>query len=104
MIERVLNKWKAKLEAACDKGHISNSERVLSVIAGGFIVCYSAKRLLRSPLTAVSGVTMGGALLLRGLSGKCPLKGLTEQAEQAEEAKLTLIERRYFEPAPAEVN
>ena len=97
MINQVVDKMKEKLDTACEKGRISGSERLLSVVAGSFIFGYSAKKIFKRPLTALSGLTLGGALLMRGVTGKCPVKGMIEQAEEEKERNLTLIERRYFE-------
>ncbi|HLT87104.1 MAG TPA: DUF2892 domain-containing protein [Sphingobacterium sp.] len=87
---------KTKLDDACEHGAIGSSERMLSVIAGGFILGYSVKKLLKKPLSAVSGITLGGALIARGVTGKCPITGAIGNGEE-EEKNLTLIERRYFE-------
>lgn len=96
IIDQAVDKMKTKLDDACEHGTIGSSERMLSVIAGGFILGYSVKKLLKKPLRAISGVTLGGALIARGLTGKCPVVGAIEGAEE-EERNLTLIERRYFE-------
>ncbi|TYR31304.1 DUF2892 domain-containing protein [Sphingobacterium phlebotomi] len=96
IVEQAVDKMKTKLDDACEHGAIGSSERMLSVIAGGFILGYSVKKLLKKPLRAISGVTLGGALIARGITGRCPVKGALENAEE-EERNLTLIERRYFE-------
>ncbi len=96
IIEQAVDKMKVKLDDACEQGTITSSERMLSVIAGGFILGYSLKKVIKKPLTALSGVTLGGALIARGITGKCPVTGAIHQAEE-EERNLTLIERRYFE-------
>ena len=98
IIDQAVDKMKAKLDESCEHGTIGSSERVLSVIAGSFILGYSVKKLLKKPLRAVSGVTLGSALIARGVSGKCPIVGAIQESEREEqEQKLTLIERRYFE-------
>ncbi|MFD1770173.1 YgaP family membrane protein [Sphingobacterium suaedae] len=94
IIELAVEKVKDKIDEACEQGEISNSERLLSVIAGGFILGFSAKRLVRHPLGALSGLTLGGALVARGITGKCPVKGALE-AEKVED-DVTVIEHRYF--------
>lgn len=98
IVEQTVDKMKAKLDDACEMGTISGPERILSVIAGGFILGYSVKRLFKRPLAAISGVTVGTTLIARGVAGKCPVVGAMENAEEGEEERnLTLIERRYFE-------
>ncbi|MBD1425270.1 YgaP family membrane protein [Sphingobacterium arenae] len=96
IIDQAVDKMKTKLDDACEHGTIGRSERMLSVIAGGFILGYSLKKIIKKPLRALSGVTLGGALIVRGVTGKCPVVGAIDHAEE-EERNLTLIERRYFE-------
>lgn len=96
IIEQTADKMKAKLDDACELGNLSGSERILSVIAGGFILGYSIKKIFKRPLTAISGVTLGSGLIARGVKGNCPVKGALEHADE-EDRNLTLIERRYFE-------
>lgn len=96
IIDQAVDKMKTKLDEACEHGTIGSSERMLSVIAGGFILGYSVKKLLKKPLRAISGVTLGSALIARGITGRCLIKGALENAEE-EKRNLTLIERRYFE-------
>lgn len=97
IIDKTADNIKNKLADACEYGTIGSSERMLSVVAGGFILGYSVKKLFKKPLRGVSGVTLGSALVMRGLTGKCPIKGLIQQAEEEDQRNLTLIERRYFE-------
>lgn len=98
MLEQSINEIKAKLGDTCDLRNVEGSERVLSVIAGGFILGYSIKKLFKRPLVALSGVTLGGALIARGVTGKCPVAGTGDGVEGEEDDRnLTLIERRYFE-------
>lgn len=94
IIEQAVDTMRTKLDSVCEQGKIANSERMLSVIAGGFILGYSIKKLVKKPLSALSGVTLGGALIARGLTGKCPVSGAMDQAD---ERNLTLIERKYFD-------
>lgn len=94
IIENVTEKIKDKIDQACDSGRIPDSERLLSVIAGGFILAYSVKSVIKSPLTAFSGLTLGGALLVRGVTGKCAIKGAL--AEGQDDLTHTVVEHRYF--------
>ena len=93
ILNLAIDKLKERLDDACEHGEIGNSERALSVVAGGFIVGFSVKRLLHSPLTAISGLTLGGALVVRGLTGKCAVKGALNEANAED---VTVIEHRYF--------
>src|SRR5690606_36615355 len=92
--DNIIEKLKEKLDRACDNGKIPDYERVLSVVAGGFIVDYSIKSALKNPLTAISGFTLGGALVVRRVTGKCAIKGAIEQNE--DEFTHTVVEHRYF--------
>jgi len=88
-----LDKIKSKIEEDCIEENIGTSERVLSVIAGGFILGLGVKKLLKSPLTGFSGVTLGGALIYRGVTGHCEVKTVLEDKDIK---KVEVIEHRYF--------
>ncbi|MGO1245142.1 MAG: YgaP family membrane protein [Sphingobacterium sp.] len=94
IIDKAVEKIKDRIDQACDNGRVPESERLLSVIAGGFIVAYSVRSVVKSPLTALSGLTLGGALLVRGVTGKCAIKGAI--SAQEEELTHTVVEHRYF--------
>lgn len=96
ILDLVINKVKERIDEACEHGEIPQSERVLSVVAGGFIVGFSAKRILKSPLTAISGLTLGSALVVRGVTGKCAVKGTVEAKKHVNEEDVTIVEHRYF--------
>ncbi|MBE8715087.1 DUF2892 domain-containing protein [Sphingobacterium sp. KB22] len=91
----VFNQLKDKLDDACEHGEIGNSERILSVISGGFILGVGLKKLFHSPLTGFSGMALGGGLIYRGISGKCAIKGAINAAKEEDE-KVTVVEHRYF--------
>ncbi len=92
ILNYALNKVKSKLDESCDYGNVGTSERILSVIAGGFILGMGAKKLLSSPFTALSGITLGGALIVRGVTGSCPIK----EAVEGKQPEATVVEHRYF--------
>ena len=77
----------------CGDTNIGKSERVLSVISGGFILGVGVKNLFRSPLTAFSGIALGGALIYRGVTGHCKVMDIIEPDGEPE---ATVIEHRYF--------
>lgn len=87
------DKMKKRFEKACANGKIANSERVLSIIAGGFIMAYSGKRILHSPISSLPGVAIGAGLVVRGITGKCPVKGAIKGEPEQE---YTIVEHRYF--------
>ena len=95
IVNYALNKVQEKIEESCEGGNVGTSERILSVIAGGFILGLGAKRLLKNPITAITGITLGGGLVMRGLTGNCPVKkSIDEMARDNEQ--VTVIEHRYF--------
>ena len=63
IVNYAFDKLKSTLDENCEGNNISKSERVLSVVAGGFILGMGLKSLLKRPMTAISGVTLGGALI-----------------------------------------
>lgn len=95
IVNYALNKVQQKLDETCVGGNVGTSERILSVIAGGFILGLGAKNLLKSPMTAFTGVTLGGALVYRGITGKCTIKQAIEDMKNKED-EVTVIEHRYF--------
>lgn len=93
ILNKTLGTIKEKIDANCHDANIGSSERVLSVIAGGFILGVGVKNLFRSPFTAFSGIALGGTLVYRGITGHCNVKSVLESDEQPE---ATVIEHRYF--------
>lgn len=87
------DKIKNKIKDDCIEENIGTSERVLSVIAGGFILGMGVKKLFKSPLTGFSGLTLGGALIYRGVTGHCDVKNVLEDKDIK---KVEVIEHRYF--------
>ncbi len=94
ILNKTLETLKDKLDADCTGANVGGSERVLSVIAGGFIFGVGVKNLFRSPLTSFSGIALGGSLIYRGVTGKCKVKGALNS--ETEKPDTTVIEHRYF--------
>ena len=65
ILNLALEKVKDKLDTGCVDGNVGNSERVLSVVAGGFILGIGIRNIFKSPLTGFSTLTLGGALVWR---------------------------------------
>lgn len=91
----LLNKVKDRVDAECESGSISGSERILSVIAGGFILGSGIRNVIHSPLNAVTKLTLGGALVFRGIRGNCPIKKIID-SKIPEPDKIEIVEHRYF--------
>ncbi|SJN49136.1 YgaP family membrane protein [Sphingobacterium faecium] len=92
LVDKVISKVKSKVDENCENGKIETSERILSVVAGGFILGAGVRFLIKHPLTALSGLSLGGALVYRGVTGKCAVKkAIDDDAERVE-----VIEHRYF--------
>lgn len=92
IVNYAFDKLKTKLDASCHEGNVGASERILSVIAGGFILGMGLKSIVKRPMRAFSGVTLGGALIYRGVTGYCPVK----ESIEPKEPEATVIEHRYF--------
>ncbi|WP_140938216.1 YgaP family membrane protein [Sphingobacterium lumbrici] len=88
------DKIKRKVEDNCRDGNVGVSERVLSVISGGLILGIGVKQLFRNPISAISGITLGSALVYRGVTGHCTVKNAIEKVTEKED--VTVIEHRYF--------
>jgi len=78
---------KERLIEASENRNIANSERVLSVAAGAFVLYTGITHMFKAPLSSLAEVAMGGALILRGATGFCPVK----QAMTAKE--ITIVEQ-----------
>ncbi|MFZ4263249.1 YgaP family membrane protein [Sphingobacterium sp. HJSM2_6] len=87
-----LDKLKSRMAEACQDGNVGSSERILSVVAGGFIFAMGVKSVVKNPLTAFSGLTLGGALIYRGVTGHCAVK----DAIEGKKPETTIVEHRYF--------
>ena len=60
ILNKTLETLKDKLDAECTDAKVGASERICTVIAGGFILGVGVKDLCRSPLTSFSGIALGG--------------------------------------------
>lgn len=95
LLNYALEKIKKKVNEDCIDGNVGVSERILSVVAGGLILGIGIKQLIKRPMTALTGVTLGGALVYRGITGHCSIKaGLDKMTKKEDE--VTVIEHRYF--------
>ena len=55
------------------KENIDQGERILSVIAGGYLLYKGIKNLGRHPLLGLQGAATGGYMIYRGATGVCPI-------------------------------
>lgn len=95
LINYAIDKIQKKVDQDCVDGNIGTSERILSVVAGGLILSIGVRHLLKNPITSISGVGLGGALVYRGITGKCTIKTVVDQMAK-EKDEVTIIEHRYF--------
>jgi len=72
--KEILDDVKERLREANDNRNIANSERLLSVAAGAFVLYTGITRMFKTPLASLAEVTVGSALILRGATGYCPVK------------------------------
>ena len=72
--KEILGNVKERLMEANDHRNIADSERLLSVTAGAFVLYTGITRMFKTPLTSIAEVTVGAALILRGATGYCPVK------------------------------
>lgn len=64
---------KERLIEATENRNIANSERILSVAAGAFVLYTGIVGMFKRPLSSLAEVAVGGALILRGATGYCPV-------------------------------
>ena len=72
--KEILDDVKDRLREASDNRNIADSERLLSVAAGAFVLYTGITRMFKAPLSSLAEVAVGGALILRGATGYCPVK------------------------------
>lgn len=53
--------------------NIDTGERALSILAGGYLLYKSLKKITTHPLLGIQGAAAGGLLLYRGATGVCPV-------------------------------
>lgn len=73
-------------------GHknLTQSERLISIITGGCLLYGGIAKVFKKPKFSLLKVLGGGALILRGATGYCPMK----QAMDPSENKVTIVEHR----------
>lgn len=67
----------------CENGEVKGFERVLSIGSGAALAIYGIKRVRKSPITAISQLSLAGALLWRGISGRCKAKEIIDKKLEA---------------------
>ncbi|WP_164112491.1 MULTISPECIES: DUF2892 domain-containing protein [Sphingobacterium] len=95
LLNYALEKIKQKVDEDCIDRNLGTSERILSVVAGGFILGIGIRQIIKRPLAAFTGISLGGALMYRGITGHCTIKTAIDKITN-EEDKVTVIEHRYF--------
>lgn len=55
------------------KENIDQGERIVSVLAGGWLLYKSVKKMSKHPFLGLHGVAAGGLMLYRGATGVCPV-------------------------------
>lgn len=70
---------KENLSDYCEHGEVKGWERILSVVSGAALALLSIKKIKKSPISAISQLTLAGALLWRGISGKCKVKEMIDE-------------------------
>lgn len=93
IVNTALELVKEKVDANCKDQNITTSERILSVVAGGFILGMGLKKIFRSPFSAIPTIGLGGGLVYRGVVGHCTVK---KAISDKNEVDATIIEHRYF--------
>ena len=86
--KEILEDVKDRLKEANEHQNIANSERLLSVTAGAFVLYTGIMRMFKTPLTSLAEVSVGAALILRGATGYCPVKDSV-----CPDRNITIVER-----------
>ena len=86
--KELLDDVRERFREANENRNIANSERLLSVAAGAFVLYTGITRMFKTPLSSLAEVAVGSALLLRGATGYCPIKDSV-----CPEREVTVVER-----------
>lgn len=96
IIDYNFNTFGDRIDDNCVNGSIGATERILSVVAGTFIVGFGLKNIVKRPIAAFSGLSLGGALVCRGLTGRCKIKAVVDLADREKREEIEYLERRYI--------
>lgn len=86
--KELLDDVRERFREANENRNIANSERLLSVAAGTFVLYTGITRMFKAPLSSLAEVAVGSALILRGATGYCPVKDSV-----CPEQEVTIVER-----------
>ncbi|MGK6353115.1 YgaP family membrane protein [Parapedobacter sp. DT-150] len=86
--KEILEDVKDRLKEASEHQNIANSERLLSVGAGAFVLYTGITGLFRTPLSSLAEVAVGSYLILRGATGYCAVKDSV-----CPDSNVTIVER-----------
>jgi len=75
-----------------DNVNVSNSERIISVGAGAFMVWKGVKDTFSKPSSAFIEIVLGSALLYRGVTGYCSVKDRINNLNKVEQKETYIIE------------
>lgn len=78
LLNIMTDRIKDNLSDYCEHGEVKGWERILSIGSGAALTLLSIKNIKKSPISAVSQLTLAGALLWRGISGKCKVKEMID--------------------------
>ncbi len=73
LIDQITNSLKELNFAPTGKENIDQGERLISVLAGSWLLYKSLKSIGRHPFLGLQGVAAGGLMLYRGATGVCPV-------------------------------
>ncbi len=86
--KELIDDVRERFSEAYENRNIANSERLLSVAAGAFVLYTGITRMFKTPLSSLAEVAVGGALILRGATGYCPIKDSV-----CPDREVTIVER-----------
>ncbi|TCD03757.1 SRPBCC family protein [Pedobacter psychroterrae] len=73
LIDQITNSLKELNFAPTGKENIDQGERLISVLAGSWLLYKSLKNIGRHPFLGLQGAAAGGLMLYRGATGVCPV-------------------------------
>lgn len=89
----IIDDVKSALATSCAAKNIANSERVVSLATGSFVLYKGITGFLDAPFSSLIATIVGGALIWRGATGYCPVKDKLNIRDQ----EVTVVEHRIVE-------
>lgn len=95
-----LNTLKDKVWQENENANVNDIERIISIVAGGYIFYKAASNMVSHPFIALQEAAVAGILLYRGATGVCPV--YSRMGKNSTDVEAITIGERFIVNAPRE--